>query len=64
MTPKEYQVLLHFGSLIPDELQAEAMMGMERFLRSKGLPVEVFKDIMGDDSKLRRSMTPEERAKL
>jgi len=40
------------------------MLDLEKALRARGLPAEVFKDSMGDDSKLRRAMTPEQRAKL
>ena len=64
MVPATHQVILRFGSSIPDEVQAEAMMALEKDLRRRGLDVEVFKDLMADDSKLRRSMTPEERNKL
>lgn len=41
------------------------MLAMEKHLRElTSAPVEVFKETMGDDSKLRRAMTPEQRAKL
>jgi hypothetical protein len=33
-------------------------------LRELGVPAEVFKETLGDDSKLRVLMTPEQRAKL
>ncbi len=41
------------------------LLAMEAWLRHfTGKPAEVFMQRMGDDSKLRRSMTSEERAKL
>ena len=55
-----------FGSEIPGAIQGVALLEFERTLR-RLMPdkwVEVFKDIKGDDSKLRNAMTPEQRAKL
>lgn len=60
----EYNITVKMGPKIPSELQAKALMDMERFFREAGLPVNVFKEMMADDSKLRRSMTPLERSKL
>ncbi len=60
-----YHVLLKFGAGIPSDKQGVAMLALEKHLRNMtGVPVEVFKETMGDDSKLRRSMTVEQRAKL
>ena len=53
-----------FGSGVPSDLQGVALLAMERLLREAGCPAEVFKHTMADDSKLRRSMTKEEREKL
>jgi hypothetical protein len=61
----DFHVVVRFGRGIPTDAQAQAMMAFERRLRElTAAPVEVFKDPMADDSKLRRSMTPEQRAKL
>ena len=61
----EFHVLVQFGSGIPSDAQGRAMLAMERHLRElTAAPVEVFKETMGDDSKLRRAMTPEQRARL
>lgn len=40
------------------------MLAMEKMLRGMGIPAEVLKETMPDDSKLRSRMTPEERSKL
>ena len=60
------RVTVKFGSEIPSSVQGPALLEFERSLRRMmpGVWVEVFKDLMGDDSKLRTMMTPEERAKL
>lgn len=61
----EFHVLVHFGPGIPPEAQSRAMLTLERSLRElTAKPVEVFKETMGDDSKLRRAMTAEQRARL
>lgn len=58
-------VLVRFGKNIPGVAQAKAMMVFERTLRElTAAEIEVFKDTMGDDSKLRIMMTPSERMKL
>ncbi len=62
LEPNHVQV--QFGSGIPNEYQGKVMMAMERSLRELGVPAEVFKETLGDDSKLRVLMTPEQRAKL
>ena len=59
-------VVVRFGSGISGDVQARSLLEFERILRknSDGLWIEVFKEIMGDDSKLRNLMTPEQRDKL
>ena len=58
-------VLVRFADGIPLDDQAKALFDMERQLRkATGLDVRVYKDLKGDDSKLRVMMTPEMRAKL
>lgn len=59
-------VVVQFGAGIPGDVQARALLDFERRLRfhSDGLWVEVFKQIKGDDSRLRNLMTPAQRNKL
>jgi hypothetical protein len=58
-------VLVQFGDEIPSEHQGPALLAFEKALRkSTGLDVRVFKDRMGDDSKLRVRMTKEQRDNL
>ena len=59
-------VIVEFGSEIPGDVQGPALLNFERDLRKlcPGKWVEVFKQVKGDDSKLRNMMTKEERAKL
>jgi hypothetical protein len=58
-------VIVRFGKNIPGAAQAKAMLAFERLLRElTAAEIEVFKDTMGDDSKLRVMMTPDERMKL
>lgn len=60
-----HHVLVQFGTGVAPEAQGFAMLALERHLRElTGDRIEVFKDTMGDDSKLRRAMTAEQRAKL
>lgn len=61
---KTNEVLVKFGSGIPGDAQAKAMFDMELALQKMGHDVRVFKETMGDDSKLRVLMTPEERDRL
>lgn len=61
---KSNEVLVKFGSGIPGSAQAKAMFEMELTLQKMGHDVRVFKEAMGDDSKLRVMMTAEEREKL
>lgn len=65
MAIPKYHVLMKFGSGISPDVQGKAMLAFEKELRElTELPIEVFKDTMGDDSKLRRLMTPEQRSRL
>ena len=61
-----FHVVVRFGSGISGDVQARSLLQFERILRtmSGGDWIEVFKEIMGDDSKLRAMMTPDQRAKL
>ena len=57
--------IVRFEDGVPLDDQAKALFDMERQLRaSTGLDVRVYKDLKGDDSKLRIMMSPEMRAKL
>lgn len=61
----DHHVVVKFGKGINGDVQGRAMLAFERHLRELGAgPCEVFKDPMGDDSKLRRAMTPAQRDKL
>lgn len=62
----ELHVIVQFGSGIPSDAQGPALFEFEKLLRRLcgGAWVEVFKELKGDDSKLRILMTPEERANL
>jgi hypothetical protein len=64
MPIKSNHVLVQFGSDIPGDAQAKVMFDMELSLQMMGYDVRVFKETMGDDSKLRTLMTREEREKL
>jgi len=67
-------VVVRFGSGISGDVQARSLLEFEGILRrnsrvcdpslSEGLWIEVFKEIMGDDSKLRNLMTKEQRNRL
>ena len=64
-------VKVEFGKDVPHFVQAKALFRFEQILRDiaeqetgKRLWIEVFKDIKGDDSKLRVLMTPEQRKQL
>lgn len=59
-----HEVIVEFGSAVHPDVQGRAMLVLERYLREQGLPIEVFKKTMADDSKLRLRMTSEERQKL
>jgi len=61
-----HEVIVKFGGeqLPPDERNA-LLMAFERQARAlTGRDVRVYMDRMGDDSKLRVAMTPEQRANL
>ncbi len=65
MAEKGLEVVVKFPNEIGAEFQGAALMHLEKFLRTlTNLDVRVVKDLMGDDSKLRRFMTIEQRNKL
>lgn len=57
-------VLVDFGRGIPHAEQGIALLALEKLLRELGVPAEVYKRTAPDDSRLRSSMTPEQRAML
>lgn len=59
-----HHVLVRFGAGVPADAQGRVMLQMEKSLREMGVPAEVYKATQEDDSKLRRSMTEEQRARL
>ena len=63
---KPNEVIVQFGSGIPTDIQACAMLSFERNMRewSGNYEIDVFKEAKGDDSRLRAMMTPDQRAKL
>jgi hypothetical protein len=61
---KKNEVLVKFGTGIPGSAQAKVMFDLEVALQKMGHDVRVFKETMGDDSKLRVLMTEEERSRL
>ena len=64
-TLRDNQVIIQFAANISGDAQAESMLAMERHLRQiTGQEIQVFKEAMGDDSRLRASMTAAQRAKL
>lgn len=66
MIDKDYHITVKFGGdgLAMDDRNA-LLMAFERIARDRtGKDVRVYMDRMGDDSKLRVAMTPEQRAKL
>ena len=63
----DLHVIVKFGKAIAPDVQGRALLAFERLLRDMTehkLWIEVFKETMGDDSKLRRLMTPEQRKNL
>jgi hypothetical protein len=61
----KFHVIVRFGDDVPSESQGPALMAFEKHLRSlTKQDVRVFKNRMGDDSKLRIKMTPAERERL
>ena len=61
---KSNEVIVKFGSVVPGHVQAKVMFDLEVKLQKMGYDVRVEKETMGDDSKLRVLMTPEERNRL
>lgn len=60
-----HHVEVRFGPGVDYDAQGKAMLAFEKTLRQlTGQWVEVFKETKADDSKLRRFMTTEERARL
>jgi hypothetical protein len=58
-------ITVRFSEDIPPLAQGEALLAFEKNLRDlTGLDCRVFKDKMGDDSKLRVRMTQQERDRL
>jgi hypothetical protein len=62
----DLHVVVQFGAGVAPSVQGPALLAFERSLRelSGGQWIEVFKEVKGDDSRLRTSMTREERSKL
>ncbi|HXR26130.1 MAG TPA: hypothetical protein VN742_12255 [Candidatus Binataceae bacterium] len=64
-TLRDNQVIIQFAANISGDAQAKSMLAMEKHLRQiTGQEIQVFKEAMGDDSRLRASMTAAQRAKL
>jgi hypothetical protein len=60
-----FSVVVKFAEGIPTEAQGPALMAFEKNLRQlTGMDCRVFKERMGDDSKLRIKMTFAERERL
>lgn len=58
-------VTVKFDEGIPDSVQGVSLMALEKHLRAiTSMDIRVFKEKMGDDSKLRVRMTQAERDKL
>lgn len=57
-------VVVKFDDGVPPDAQGPALLEFEKNLRKTGLDIRVFKERMGDDSKLRIMMTPIERERL
>lgn len=57
-------VVVKFADAVPSEAQGPALLEFEKNLRKTGLDIRVFKERMGDDSKLRIMMTKAERERL
>lgn len=65
MATKGLEVVVKFPAGVSLDVQGKFLLQSERVLRSRtGLDIRVVKDLMGDDSKLRRVMTLEARNKL
>lgn len=62
---KPLEVIVRFGSAVPEPAQGPALLSLEKHLRAlTGLDCRVFKERMGDDSKLRIMMTQAQRDAL
>ena len=59
-----FHVVVDFGAGIPPDAQGVVMLAMEKALRELGVPAEVFKRTMADDSTVRQRMTDEVRRRL
>lgn len=58
-------VTVRFDERVPASVQGPALLAFEKHLRQlTGLDCRVLKERMGDDSKLRVGMTPEERERI
>lgn len=58
-------VIVRFGDQVPSDHQGPALLDFEKALRkSTGLDCRVYKERMGDDSRLRVMMTPAQREAL
>jgi hypothetical protein len=65
MPDKGIQVVVKFPAEVPTIAQGPALLHMEKELRAlTKLDVRVVKELMGDDSKLRIRMTPQQREAL
>ena len=65
MAESGLQVVVKFPDGISLAVQGPFLLAMEKRLRTDtGLDVRVVKDLQGDDSKLRRLMTIQQREKL
>lgn len=61
----KFHVVMKFGDGLTGWEQANMMLQAEQaMIKFTGKPVQVFKETMADDSKLRNMMTDEQRAKL
>lgn len=54
---EKYEILVQFGDGIPTEEQGPVLLAMEKALREKGIPAEVFKGTREDDSRLRTKLS-------
>lgn len=62
---KGLEVVVKFPKEVPLAAQGPALLQLEKTLRSATqLDVRVVKDLMGDDSKLRKMMTIQQRESL
>ncbi len=60
----KFHIIVDFGDGIPQDAQGVVLLEMEKSLRVAGIPAEVFKKSIPDDSVLRRNMTQEQRLRL